>query len=143
MSQSKNTFDKNRATITLTELKQFALTMSWAIPCLFMLLLPWIFTKNIPWWPLVISAILMTLYFIYPKGIKPFYSGWMRIAGVIGWINTRIILAVIFYLFIMPIGLLLRFFGKLQYQPEPRESEDSFWIKRDDKLAKEDLERPF
>lgn len=133
----------NNKDVTTTELKSFALTMSWAIPCLFMLLLPWIFGRNIQFWPLYISGILMSLYGFFPKAIYPIYHLWMLIAGAIGWINTRVILALVFYLFIFPIGILLRIFGKLQYQPYESDNEASYWKVRDIELKKDDLERPF
>ena len=129
--------------ITVRELKSFAFTMSWAIPCLFTLFLPWIFDQAFNWWPLVISTILMTLYFAYPKGISPIYRGWMAIASVLGWFNTRVILALVFYLIIFPIGILLRIFGKLQYRSRENPDEQSFWKSREIDLKKEDLERPF
>ncbi len=134
---------ENTKLVTIRELKSFAFTMSWAIPCLFTLFLPWIFDKGINWWPLVITTILMTLYFAYPKGISPIYRGWMVIASVLGWINTRVILALVFYLIIFPIVILLRIFGKLQYRNSENPNEQSFWKLREIDLKKEDLERPF
>jgi hypothetical protein len=123
-------------------LKAFARTMIWAFPLVFMGLLPWFFEQSIHWWPAVISAVLLVLYFVYPTGIYYPYRIWMAIAGVLGWINTRIILAVAFYLLIFPIGLLMRSLGKLQYQTKI-EKTDSFWIKREQKLTKDNLKEPF
>ncbi len=129
--------------INIHELKQFALTMSWAIPCLFMLILPWLFEHSISWWPLAVSGILVLLYVAYPKGIYPIYRGWMSIASVIGWINTRIILGICFYFIILPMGIFLRIFGKLQYQTKRDPKSNSFWITRNQQIHKDDLERPF
>lgn len=132
-----------RIEISTKELKDFALTMSWAIPSLFMLLIPWIFDRSISYWPLAVSGVLLTFYFIYPKGIYPFYKVWMLIAGAIGWVNTRIILAFVFYIVIFPIGVLLRIFGKLQYKTREEKSNSSYWKTKEIELKKEDLERPF
>jgi hypothetical protein len=123
-------------------LKAFARTMIWAFPAVFMGLLPWLFEQSIHWWPAVISGVLLVLYFVYPSGIYYPYRVWMAIAGVLGWINTRIILGLAFYLLIFPIGLLMRSIGKLQYQTKMNET-DSFWIKREQKLTKENLKDPF
>ena len=133
----------NNKAISNKELKDFALTMSWAIPSLFMLLLPWIFDRSISYWPIVVSAVLLVFYFFYPKGIYPIYRVWMFVAGIIGWINTRIILAFVFYVIIFPIGILLRVFGKLQYKSKEDESDSSYWKTREIELKKDDLERPF
>jgi len=132
-----------RVEISTKELKDFAITMSWAIPCLFMLLLPWLFERSIAYWPIIVSAVLLSFYFIYSKAIYPIYRVWMLIAGAIGWVNTRIILAFIFYVVIFPIGILLRIFGKLQYKTKEDQTTASYWKTKEIELKKEDLERPF
>jgi multisubunit Na+/H+ antiporter MnhG subunit len=45
-----------------------------------------------------------------PLLLKPVYIIWMRLAFILGWVNTRIILIAIFYLIFTPIGLLMRLF---------------------------------
>ena len=125
------------------ELRKFALMMMWAIPLLFMVIFPWIFDSAVLWWSLLASVIAGALHLFYPKGIYPFYRIWMAIAFVIGWINTRVILALIFYIIIFPTGILLRIFGKLQYQSVVDQNKPSFWEAASDKLDEKDLERPF
>ncbi|MFB1037241.1 MAG: SxtJ family membrane protein, partial [Sinobacterium sp.] len=88
----------------IRELKSFARTMIWAFPAIFMGLLPWIFERDIHWWPSVISAVLGLLYLLYPAGIYYPYRVWMLIAGVLGWINTRLILGMAFYLSLIHIS---------------------------------------
>jgi hypothetical protein len=133
----------------ITALKEFARTMMWAFPVIFMLILPWLFNGPIHWWPASISALLILLYFAYPAGLYYPYRLWMAIASVLGWINTRLILGLAFYLLIMPIGLLMRTLGKLQYKTKISCSADvqptnsSYWIKSEDKLDKNKLENPF
>jgi len=125
------------------ELRKFALMMMWAIPLLFMVIFPWIFDSAVLWWSLSASVVAGVLYLFYPKGIYPFYRIWMAIAFVIGWVNTRVILALIFYIIIFPIGILLRIFGKLQYQSVVDQNKPSFWEAASDKLDDKNLERPF
>jgi len=63
-------------------------------------------------WALVISAILIGAALINPQILKPAYKIWMRIGAILGWINTRIILAICFYAIIFPIGLVMKALGK-------------------------------
>ena len=42
------------------------------------------------------------------KDLNFVYKNWMRIGLVLGWIQTRIILGVLFYIMITPIGLMKR-----------------------------------
>jgi len=43
-----------------------------------------------------------------PVVLKPIYMAWMKFAFVLGWVNTRIIITLIFFLVITPIGLVMR-----------------------------------
>lgn len=38
-------------------------------------------------------------------------KGWFGLAHILGWINTRILLGIIFYIFLTPIALLYRLFS--------------------------------
>lgn len=123
------------------QLKQFALTMMWAFPLFFSLILPWLFSYHYQLWPLVVSAVLGLGYLLWPSGLFYPYKGWMSIAGVIGWINTRIILGVCFYLMLFPLGIVLKLFGKLQYKNKPKGT--SNYRQPEAKSDKQSLEYPF
>ena len=66
-----------------------------------------------------------------PKLLKPAYSAWMKFASILAWINTRIILFLIFYLVFTPIGLLMRLFraGLLDIRVE--KDRQSYWKKKE------------
>ncbi len=127
----------------IRELKQFALMMNWALPLFFFILVPWLFSYERHWWPFVISGLFLLLYFYAPKLIVYPFRAWMFVAGILGWINTRIILGLTFYLMILPLGLVLRLLGKLQYKNRENKSQQSYYKLRQEKLNKEDLEQPF
>ncbi len=57
---------------------------------------------------LVISFMFLIGGMFLPFFLKPVYIGWMRLAFALGWVNTRIILIVLFYLIFTPIGLVMR-----------------------------------
>jgi len=62
-------------------------------------------------WAVIPAALLLPLGLIAPSLLAPLYKGWMVIGHVLGWINTRLILGVVFYGLITPMGLLMRLFG--------------------------------
>ena len=124
-------------------LKQFAVTMSWAFPAVFSGLLPWLFEFSIPLWPFIVSALLLSFWLFRPTLIYYPYRLWMLIGGVLGWINTRIILGLSFYILIAPIGLLLRLFGKLQYKSQLPTNTGSNYVQPEAKSIKQNLEHPF
>ena len=63
-------------------------------------------------WSLILSVLLVIPALFVPTILRPIFRVWMRIGSVLGWINTRIILAIGFYLVFTPIGVIMRIFGK-------------------------------
>lgn len=122
-------------------LKSFAITMSIAFPVVFMLLLPWAFSAAIPAWPVYLSLILSALYIFAPTFLYYPYLVWMIIASILGFINTRLILAFAYYLLIVPTGVFMQWRKGLQYKPF--ESKQSAWIKREKLPNKDNLKEPF
>ncbi len=59
-------------------------------------------------WLLGAGALLVLLGVLVPQSLRPAYRGWMVLGAILGWINTRIILSVIFYGVFTPIGLCMR-----------------------------------
>ena len=116
MKINKSNLTQHKSKPAVPDLKEFALTISWAFPLFFSVILPWLFNYAWQVWPLAISLVLMSLYLLKPAWLWLPHRIWMTIAGAIGWFNTRIILGLCFYLLIAPIGFILKLFGKLQYQ---------------------------
>lgn len=123
------------------ELRKFGLLMAWAFPLFIGVIAPFILGKYPQWWTLLVSILFLFLVFISPKSIYYPYRVWMFIGGIVGWINTRIILGITFYLLIFPIGMVLRLSRKLQYKTHC--CDDSNYVQRSEELKKEQLERPF
>lgn len=80
-----------------------------------------------------LGVFIFLFAFVYPQIIKPIYFFWMKFAYVLGEVNTRIILFLVFVLTILPIGLLFRLFGKDLLDTKLDNSKDSYWIERDKK----------
>ncbi len=127
--------------ITNKTLKEFGLLMVWAFPLFIGVIAPWIFDKGIQWWTLIVSAVFLVLALLAPKLIYFPFRAWMFVAGIIGFINTRLILGLTFYLLFFPIGMILRTCNKLQFKKQNNGC--SNYVKRTEKLTKEQLENPF
>lgn len=63
-------------------------------------------------WAMILGSLLIVLGGIVPQSLKQVHGGWMKIGHVLGAINTRIILGIIYYLLITPMGLVMRLMGK-------------------------------
>ncbi|MEK7991469.1 MAG: SxtJ family membrane protein [Thiotrichaceae bacterium] len=96
------------------QLREFGLIMAGMIAGLFGLLLPFLFAKPFPVMPWMIAAAFTGFALIFPLALQPVFSVWTRIGDVLAWINTRLILGVLFYFMITPMALMMSLFG---YQP--------------------------
>ena len=93
-------------------LRSFGLITGAIVIGLFGLLLPWLFGHGYPKWPWVIAGILWVWALVLPASLWPVYRGWLTIGNLLGWINTRIILGLMFYVILMPIGLIMKLLRK-------------------------------
>ena len=67
---------------------------------------------------------------------------WWKIAHLLGWINTRILLSLIFYIFLFPIALLSRIFTSDPLSIRWKKKTSSFTL-RDHTYVPADLENPW
>ena len=94
------------------ELRRFGLLFGAILVLLFGLLLPFLVGYSFPLWPWVVALIVATLALLVPTALTPFYRGWMRFGLVAAFINTRIIMFVLYYLLFVPTGLVMKLFGR-------------------------------
>jgi len=60
--------------------------------------------------------------------LKPVYLIWMRLAFVLSWVNTRILLLAVFYLVLTPIGLIMKLMGKDPLDQRIEKKRTSYWL---------------
>jgi hypothetical protein len=95
-------------------------------------------------WPLTpVGAFLIIAAALAPLTLKWVYVPWMILAAALGWIVTRILLAIVFFLVVTPIGLLQRFFGKRPIEIAFRTHAVSYWQTRAAPPAPKDYEKQF
>ena len=124
-------------------LRKFGLTTGAIIVVLFALFFPWVFDATTrPIWPWVVASLLWAPALVIPSVLRPVYTTWMKVGHGIGWVNTRIILGVVFFVLILPMGLIMRLFGK---DPMARKMDNSATSYRIESVSepKERLEKPF
>jgi hypothetical protein len=129
-------------TLTTPILRKFGFTLSLIFIMLFGLLLPLYADKNFPLWPFVIGGVLSAFALILPKLLKFVYIPWMKLGHGLGFINTRIILGVIFFVLITPLGFVMRRFG---YNPMTKGYDPQLTTYRKITPAKpiQHMEKPF
>lgn len=123
-------------------LRKFGITIG--IVLLIVTLFIFIREKYIAILPVVISAIFFTFASLIPNALKPIYFLWMKLAFILGWINTRLILIIIFYLVFTPIGILMKIFRIVLLDLKIEKDKSSYWRKKELKeFTPLDYERQF
>ena len=98
--------------------------------------------KNTWFWAAALVTLLISLTF--PVIIKPIYRAAMFVAHILGWINTRLILGLIYYLIFTPISLIMKMLGKDPLKREFDKNSNSYWNIRDRKaIPKEQYLKQF
>jgi hypothetical protein len=82
--------------------------------------------------PVLVGGLAVTLAGLglaAPRGLRPVHRVWMKLADALAWFNTRLLLGLVYYLVMTPIGLLMRLLGR---DPLDRRLHDraSYWIAR-------------
>lgn len=85
---------------------------------------------------LYIAGSFIGLGLLIPILLKPLYIIWMTFAAILGWIMTRLILTLLFYVIITPIGIMLKVIGKDVLEIKKQAVKESYWNQRDINLEK-------
>ena len=82
-------------------------------------------------WGLGLAALFLGLALLAPALLRPVNGLWLKFGNLLHSITNPVILGVMFYLLITPIGLIMRLMGKdlLGLKPDPDTT--SYWIKRE------------
>jgi len=81
-------------------------------------------------WSVGLGGLLITLGGIAPHVLAPVHKGWMWIGHILGWINTRILLGIVFYGLVTPIGVVFRLMGKDTMRQAFSEQSQSYRVVR-------------
>ena len=93
---------------------------------------------------LIVGITFLLTAIAIPVVLKPVYWIWMIFAVILGWIMTRVILSLLFYVVFTSIGLTLRFFGKQFLELRWDKSKESYWnFRTNEHLQNENYEKQF
>jgi len=121
MAMDKLKFDRK-------SLRQFGITMGAAFLFITFIILARHKHSIIP--TFIISATFFLLSFTLPSLLKPAYILWMRLAFILSWFNTRLILFIFFYLIFTPIGLIMKLFRIDLLDRKIDKNKESYWQKK-------------
>lgn len=92
----------------------------------------------------ILSAAFLLLGLTFPILLKPIQKVWMSLAVILGWFMTRVILCILFYLVVTPLGLVSKLVGKRFLDLKFNKESDSYWIPKDtSKIEMKSYEKQF
>jgi len=92
----------------------------------------------------IIGGLFVILSFIAIPVLRPFHKLWMMLALLMGFVMSRVILTLLYYLVLTPIGLLAKLVGKKFMFLGFNKSTSTYWEKRENTAKQKiDYERQF
>ena len=87
---------------------------------------------------------LLVLDMTVPKAFRPVAVVWLGLSDLLGRVVSTIVLAVVFFLFVTPIGIVRRAFGKDSLKLRVFKATDaSVMLQRNHTFVRGDLETPY
>lgn len=125
------------------KMRKFGYTMALAIGVGFGVLIPLIFRLHFHSWLWMLGEAFGLLALVKPLWLGHVYIPWMGVAEILGYVNSRIILFVVFVIVFVPISLVMRLLG---YDPILRLTKDgvqTYRVVRDVAYDPKNMERPY
>lgn len=86
-----------------------------------------------------IGIYLLIFGIFFPKKLSSLYKIWMGVAFALGWVVSRFLLTIIFFLVLTPIALLAKIFRKRFLFIEMNKTKNSYWILKKNKINYEKM----
>ena len=126
----------------IRELRRFGTAAGVLLVALVWALVPWWRGAARPPWALATGLGLIALGLAWPRAILPLYRAWRPLGRLLALVNTWLLLSLVFFVVVAPLGAVLRRAGRLQYRDgfDPRAASYRVDVERGHVT---DLEEPF
>ena len=123
-------------------LRRFGISTGSIVAGIFGLVLPFAFDLKYPIWPWVIAFVLIIWAVAAPASLRGVYRGWMRIGLMLNRIVSPIVLGIVFFLVVTPMGLIMRLTGRDPMARKSRDDRATCRVPSEDRKS-EHLEHPY
>lgn len=93
------------------QLREFGYLIGFAFPFLIGWLIPALSGHQFRAWTLLIGIPALILGILAPRLLRQPYRLWMALGHALGWVNSHVILGLVFVLVLQPIAYAMRLFG--------------------------------
>jgi hypothetical protein len=125
------------------ELRKFAWVLAALILVFGGLVLPWRWGVHSREVSIGIAAVLGLWGAAAPASLGPVYRGWQALGHGLGYVNSRIILGILFFGIVIPTAVILRLLGLDPMKRKIGAAVETYRTPRGDTISRDDLERPF
>ena len=129
-----------QSSISQKQLRQFGFLIGIGFPVIIGWIVPAISGHLFRFWSLWIGVPLFILGILRPRLLFYPYQAWMKIGLALGWINSHIVLGLVFLLVLQPISLIMKLFG---YDPLKKKKKDVLTFREIKENHKVDLTKIF
>ena len=92
----------------------------------------------------IVGGFLVIVGLLFPIILRPLNKTWMTLAILMGWVMTRVILTILFFTVLTPLGFIAKLFGKNFLDLKLDKEQNSYWEIREKKEIKPiDYEKQF
>ena len=81
-------------------------------------------------WLVIISMVFLILGLMNSKLLTPLNKLWMKFGMILGAIISPVVMGIVFFLVVTPIGVILRIMGKDLLKKSYDKKKKTYWIKR-------------
>ena len=113
--------------------KSFGVVFS--IVFLIIALYPLITSEGLRIWALVVSIIFFLLAFLAPKILVLPNKLWFKFGLLLGSIVAPIVMAFVYFVTVLPTGLIMRLLGKDLLKQKLDKNAKSYWVKRSEPMG--------
>ena len=86
-------------------------------------------------WLVIISMVFLILGLMNSKLLTPLNKLWFKFGIILGAIITPIVMGIIFFLVVTPIGLIMKIMGKDLLNKKYDKKKNTYWINRDKNMS--------
>ena len=91
-----------------------------------------------------LGAALVVAGLLVPPAARAFHTAWMRFAVLLGHVNSRVLLTLVYYLVVTPYGVVTRLVGRDPLRRRGPGAGESHWVERKTtRQTREQFERLF
>jgi hypothetical protein len=93
---------------------------------------------------LPVAIVLLLITMVWPKAFRPLAGLWFGLSHLLSSVVSRVILTILFFLVVTPIGLIRRLFGADALQLKKwKQGRDSVFVVREGPVQGKDLVNPY